>query len=432
MLLQFNRGLSPFSLSQAQRDRAREEYATQPGIDSAKRLVTLEGADQRSDDLLAAFHKNPDSLSRADKIELSAYLQVYGYEQALKYGPEAAEASIQMLLRDGPVPVSDYHYAGMDDVKNAYADAARAQVGGFWDQLGWSRPKTENELIYKDAQGMLRINNEQQGLSNLGSPALYGLTGPLGAGIRIAAAANGVLQAAYGANQAFNGDLWNAAGNIVVGALGVASVKVPSTRLPNASGIGEFPVTNPNPGSTLVKEAGEVFDWTTVGAKATATIGGQAASTLSKNFGESVLGHNTQIGVRNSKAGTISGAHNSDAFLESVEITGAKISNKITDVRYPGLVEYSYQLPRTNTKGELMGGYKPTSTKTTYDPKVLPDSKVADMSSRAAIQAESLFKANPALREASIKVDGYHFQVTRNSKTGEITNSFITMPPRTN
>ncbi|MBV6247287.1 CdiA family toxin C-terminal domain-containing protein, partial [Pseudomonas aeruginosa] len=70
------------------------------------------------------------------------------------------------------------------------------------------------------------------------------------------------------------------------------------------------------------------------------------------------------------------------------------------------------------------------STKTTYDPKILPDSKVADMSSRAAVQAESVFKANPALRETSIKVDGYYFQVTRNSKTGEITNSFIAMPPR--
>ncbi len=97
--------------------------------------------------------------------------------------------------------------------------------------------------------------------------------------------------------------------------------------------------------------------------------------------------------MRNSKAGTISGAHNSDAFLESVEITGAKISNKITDVRYPGLVEYSYQLPRTNTKGELMGGYKPTSTKTTYDPKVLPDSRVAEMSSRAAVQAEFFWRS---------------------------------------
>jgi len=49
-----------------------------------------------------------------------------------------------------------------------------------------------------------------------------------------------------------------------------------------------------------------------------------------------------------------------------------------------------------------------------------------------SVQAESVFKANPALRETSIKVDGYYFQVTRKSNTGEITNSFITMPPRTN
>ncbi|HFF2053347.1 TPA: hypothetical protein ACKQH9_006318, partial [Pseudomonas aeruginosa] len=87
--------------------------------------------------------------------------------------------------------------------------------------------------------------------------------------------------------------------------------------------------------------------------------------------------------------------------LESVEITGAKVSNKITDARFPGIVEYSYQLPRANTKGEFIGGYKSVSTKTTYDPKILPDSKVADMSSRAAVQAESVFKANPALRETS-------------------------------
>lgn len=79
-----------------------------------------------------------------------------------------------------------------------------------------------------------------------------------------------------------------------------------------------------------------------------------------------------------------------------------------------------------------MSRYKLTPTITTYDPKVLPDSRVADMSSRAAVQAESMFKSNPAMREASIKINGYHFQVTGNSKTGEITNSFITMPPRTN
>ena len=39
-----------------------------------------------------------------------------------------------------------------------------------------------------------------------------------------------------------------------------------------------------------------------------------------------------------------------------------------------------------------MGEYKPTSTKTTYDPKVLPDSRVADMSSRAAVKPSLCLK----------------------------------------
>ncbi|MBG4693824.1 DUF637 domain-containing protein, partial [Pseudomonas aeruginosa] len=205
------------------------------------------------------------------------------------------------------------------------------------------------------------------------------------------------------------------------------TAKLPTAAKNLVNAIAESPVSG-----SMSSQLGAVGDLGRRGGgtKATASAGGQTASTLPKNFGESVLGHNTQIGVRNSKAGTISGAHNNDAFLESVEITGAKVSNKITDARFPGIVEYSYQLPRTNTKGEFIGGYKSVSTKTTYDPKILPDSKVADMSSRAAVQAESVFKANPALRETSIKVDGYYFQVTRNSKTGEITNSFITMPPR--
>ncbi|MFJ3005925.1 hypothetical protein [Pseudomonas fluorescens] len=37
-----------------------------------------------------------------------------------------------------------------------------------------------------------------------------------------------------GANQAFNGDLWNAAGNIAIGALGVAGAGISVTKLPSA------------------------------------------------------------------------------------------------------------------------------------------------------------------------------------------------------
>ncbi len=213
--------------SKAQLERAREAFANDHGIESARQLVSLQGADHRSDDLLAAFHKNPDSLSRADLIELQAYLQVYGYEQTLKYGPEVAEANVQALLRDGPDSSDGYHYAGLDEVKNAYADAARGKEKGLWDQLNWTRTKSENELTYKDAQGYLLVNNEQQGLANIGGPAIYALSGPLGAGIRLAATANGVLQASYGVNQAINGDTWNAVGNIVIGAMGAASLGIP-------------------------------------------------------------------------------------------------------------------------------------------------------------------------------------------------------------
>ncbi len=52
------------------------------------------------------------------------------------------------------------------------------------------------------------------------------------------------------------------------------------------------------------------------------------------------------------------------------------------------------------------------------------------MSNRAAVEAESIFKNNSAQREVSVKIDGYYFQVARNSKTNEINNSFITMPSR--
>lgn len=68
--------------------------------------------------------------------------------------------------------------------------------------------------------------------------------------------------------------------------------------------------------------------------------------------------------------------------------------------------------------------------KTTYDPAILSDSKVADMSNKAAKQSESYFLSNPNKREYSVKVDGYWFQVTRDAKTGKVSNAYITMPPR--
>jgi filamentous hemagglutinin len=239
--------------SKAERDQAREEFQKTHGIGPARQLVELEGADQRSDILLEKYHTDYGSMTYAERAELNAYLQVYTADMLSQPNvtKESVKGLVLKLLKEGPAASGIYLYAGTTEAKNAAADAMRAQLDGWFDQLAWIRPKTENELIYRDAQGYLRINNEQQGLSNIGGPALYGLTGPLGTSIRLAAAADGVLQVGAGARQALNGDLWNAAGNIVVGALAIAGAGIPDVRLPKGSGIGEIPVVNPKPGSTF-------------------------------------------------------------------------------------------------------------------------------------------------------------------------------------
>ncbi len=215
--------------SAPERDKAREAFEKDRSIGAAKTLVTLEGADQRSDNLLAAYKQNPGSLSRADIVELNAYLQVYAYEQTAAKGEAQALKELASLLTKGPTPSTEFSYAGTTDAKNAYADAARSELS-WAEQFSWSRDRSANELTYRDAKGVLRENNEQQGLANIGSPAIYGLSGPLGASVRIAAAANGVLQAGHGANQAINGDGWNAAGNLLFGALAIAGLGIPGAK----------------------------------------------------------------------------------------------------------------------------------------------------------------------------------------------------------
>lgn len=152
-----------------------------------------------------------------------------------------------------------------------------------------------------------------------------------------------------------------------------------------------------------------------------------------ENFTSKLAEHNTQLGVLNVKRTGIAGAHRQDAFLESVEITGAKINLKTTDKNYPGLIEYKYQLPAIAGNGPYAGkviGYKKTESKTTYDPNILPDAKVINMSNQAAKQSENYFKANPSKNLHDVKVDGYWFRVTKDTKTGQVSNAFITMPPR--
>ncbi|OCG61499.1 CdiA family toxin C-terminal domain-containing protein [Gilliamella sp. Fer4-1] len=123
-----------------------------------------------------------------------------------------------------------------------------------------------------------------------------------------------------------------------------------------------------------------------------------------------------------------------DTFLESIEMTEAKIVGpKHTDRRFPRLIEYQYQLPARAANGPNAGKiirFKKAEKKTTYDPAKLSDAKVADMSNKAAKKAEDYFKINPEQRQYSVKIDGYWFRVTRDAKTGEINNAFLSISPR--
>jgi len=154
-----------------------------------------------------------------------------------------------------------------------------------------------------------------------------------------------------------------------------------------------------------------------------------AEAKVNADFLDYVLGHNVQIGIK-SRSGGINGSHNFDAFHESVEVLGARINNTVRDVRFPGLVEYEYQLPKLDSKTlEPTGEYRTGTKKTVYDPSVLSDQRVADMSARAAVEGKRMLEATPGEREVMVKVDGYYFQVTKDH-TGKINNAFITIPPR--
>ncbi|WP_031310127.1 hypothetical protein, partial [Pseudomonas syringae] len=115
-----------------ERNSAREAYEKDQGIDAARKLVSLEKSDQRSNNLLDAYKTNPESLTKADLSELQAYLQVYAYELTKNVGQEQAQARLTSLLQSTTPATQGFSYAGTTEAKNAYSDAARAELDGVF------------------------------------------------------------------------------------------------------------------------------------------------------------------------------------------------------------------------------------------------------------------------------------------------------------
>lgn len=178
-------------------------------------------ADQRSDELLKKYVVSPEKMSPEEFRTLTGYLQIYLSEQVRVYGEAQAQVALMQLLYSTQPLSYDYEYAGSNQVRDAY--------GPDWLS---AREPDQNEQLYREALKVARIGGAQEGMARAGNEAIYLLGGGLGSTIRVLAAANGVAQAGKGVDQGLEGDYWNAAGNILFGVLGIATVAVPGAKVP--------------------------------------------------------------------------------------------------------------------------------------------------------------------------------------------------------
>lgn len=255
----------------AVRDKLREalvqdDYTTE----DARKLVMSEHSDQLSDELLRKYATN-SPMTPEESRTLAIFLQVYLAEQIKVLGPEKAHLALAQLLLEGSKPKDYYPYAGTTRAKDEFREA-----NGYPD---WQpRDLSENERIYQQAIGSIRTGNVQEGMAKVGEPALYFLSGGLGATIRTIAAANGAFQFGVGAGQAAQGDYWNAAGNMLSGVMGVSALAIPGTKVPVLKDAGGKPPTSEavipkwdNPVSRTDGDFGPLTH--PVGTKETASLG---------------------------------------------------------------------------------------------------------------------------------------------------------------
>lgn len=218
-----NNLLSPANrdLLQKARDALnRNKYTTK----DARTLIALDQQDQISDALVERLRRDPDSLSSADKAAAQAYLADYADALVTVYGQDEADRRIYALIRPGPLLQSNEvaYAAGTSD---KLASLERIYPGDMLGQM--TRSASENELLYRKAIGVLRIDQRYQGEANIGTPALYALGGPAGLAIRLVTAESGILQVTYGGVQAYNGDTGAGGTNMFLGLLNASAAGLP-------------------------------------------------------------------------------------------------------------------------------------------------------------------------------------------------------------
>lgn len=122
---------------------------------------------------------------------------------------------------------------------------------------------------------------------------------------------------------------------------------------------------------------------------------------------EWILSHNTRTSF--SQDTGITGGHTGNLFHNELYIRGGRVVSERTDPSMPGVTHVEYQIPKVRQDGTpINGDFKnQTFEKTIYDPAVLSNQRVADMSATASRTADF---ANGA-RTTQTTIAGYRFQV---------------------
>ncbi|ELY6226834.1 VENN motif pre-toxin domain-containing protein [Cronobacter muytjensii] len=182
--------------SQDKLDKAVQNQQSGKDLLAASReIVRQNNVDRQSDELVAKYLTEPQSMTQSERQQLAAYLNVYGYELQTKLGftPEEALQSVNSILSREPALKPSPGYPG----------------GGG------------DTSSYYEALGYLKMYSAQSGQAAMGTDALLTLPGGLGTAARATLAAGGAWKAGTGIGQIIDGQYHDGALNVSLGSIAI-------------------------------------------------------------------------------------------------------------------------------------------------------------------------------------------------------------------
>ncbi|WP_199789122.1 VENN motif pre-toxin domain-containing protein, partial [Cronobacter malonaticus] len=162
---------------------------------ASKEIVWQNNVDRQSEELVAKYLTEPQSMTQSERQQLAAYLNVYGYELQTKSGfiPEEALQAVNSLLSHG-----------------AALKPSPGYPGGGGDTSS-----------YYEALGYLKMYSAQSGQAAMGTDALLALPGGVGTAARATLAAGGAYKAGTGNGQLIDSQYSDGALKVGLGSLAI-------------------------------------------------------------------------------------------------------------------------------------------------------------------------------------------------------------------